>query len=697
MTLGADTGTRHWAPLDGVRALAIALVVAYHLGGLGGGWIGVDIFFILSGFLITSLLRAESGSTGTIRLAAFWGRRAKRLLPAVVLLLLVLSVYAWAKGPGVVPAQLRAPALATMFYGANWQEISAGHNYFAAFSAPNPLQHTWSLAIEEQYYLVWPLLLGVVLLPRWRGSVRKAIGLAAALVLISTVWMGFADHIWGLNRAYLGTDTRAWELLLGGVAALCFPPGAPSRRRPAQPGEPARPGVSLWPVIALIGVAGVAVVVSLANRQPGWLWDGGLFAAGLATVAVLVACTRAGPERNPVASVLSLGPVRWLGLISYSLYLWHWPVIVVLNAQTAGFGGAGLLAARLAAMTALACASYYVVERPLRRLDWGAWWKRSLVPVAIGGTTVALLAATVTPVQATGAPLALPAGTPTTRPSAPQPRQVAAASPVTPPVTSALARSHSGPWRVWILGDSVIADASPGITAALQSTGSAQVVVNSSFGGWGLTTDHVWPSDAEHDIATYHPQIVIGTWSWDDGEAAQDPAAYEARLQQALSVLLQPGNGVQLVVLLQFPQTGPSSYVTDPATQHADWAKETAQQDAWNSLAQQATTAFPGKALYLQTSALFAPGGRFMEWMRDADGAWVRARKVDRAHMCPYGAAEFGALVTDDLSPVLGLGPMQPGWELAAWTHDPRYNDPPGACPADQPSAGYDGLVVPTP
>src|ERR1700760_1957551 len=154
------TSRNYWPQLDGVRAVAISAVIAYHLGYLPGGWIGVDVFFVLSGYLITTiLLWRRSGWAG---LKGFWGGRAKRLLRAVLLLLLALSIYAWAGGPGLVPAQLRPPALATLFYTANWQEILAGHSYFAQFNAPNPLQHMWSLAVEEEYYVVWPLVVAVL-------------------------------------------------------------------------------------------------------------------------------------------------------------------------------------------------------------------------------------------------------------------------------------------------------------------------------------------------------------------------------------------------------------------------------------------------------------------------------------------------------------------------------------------------------
>ena len=221
----------HWSSLDGVRGLAIVGVVAYHLGGLPGGWLGVDVFFVLSGFLITTLLLDEHARTGQLRLVAFWGRRARRLLPAVLALLAVLSIYTWLGGAGIVGAQLRQPAIATLFYFANWSQIVSGHGYFTHFQAPSPLQHTWSLAIEEQYYLVWPVLLSAMLAlhlrtaARWRGA-RWELGTAptmAVLAVASATWMGVAAHLFGANRAYLGTDTRAWELLVGAIGAVVLP------------------------------------------------------------------------------------------------------------------------------------------------------------------------------------------------------------------------------------------------------------------------------------------------------------------------------------------------------------------------------------------------------------------------------------------------------------------------------------------
>jgi peptidoglycan/LPS O-acetylase OafA/YrhL len=671
------TSREYWPQLDGVRAAAISAVIAFHLGYLPGGWIGVDVFFVLSGYLITTILLSRGGPSG--RLAAFWGGRARRLLPAVLLLLLTLSLYSWIGGPGLVPAQLRIPALSTLFYTANWQQIHAGHSYFAQFNAPSPLLHMWSLAVEEQYYLIWPLLLGVLLVvskSRWIRHPRRAlIAGTVVLALFSATWMGVAAHLYDPNRAYLGTDTRAWELLLGGAAAMLWPPGAAasSRRRP-------------WSMLAVLGVIGVAAGISWSGGPPSWVWDGGLVGIALCTGLVIVGSVRS--PQGPVSRILALRPVCWVGLISYSLYVWHWPVIVLMTQDNTGLSGAELLTARLAAMVAAACGSYYLVERPLRRADWGSLRRRLHVPApsfalaGLGATAVLILGGTVGPQQAASATVSLSAQQSSPLPPGEIPLDVPMASP-----------AH--PYRVWILGDSVMQDASLGVQAALQATGDMEVVLNSSFPGWGLTNDPGWPVTARQDIATYHPQIVMGTWSWDDQAASETPGAYLRRLEGAMRELLTPGDGVEAVVLLQFPQTGPATAVSNTAARNAAFAKQTTVQDAWDAEARQAVEAFPGHALYLSTDTLFAPAGRYYTWFRTPTGAWVRARKLDDTHFCPYGAAEFGALIAEELTGQLHLPAMRAGWEFGAWTRSHRYDEPPGACPADQPPPGYAGVAVP--
>ena len=676
--------------LDGIRALAVGAVVAYHLGYLPGGWLGVDVFFVLSGYLITTLLLRDHEQTGSVVGLRFWGRRAKRLLPAVFLLLVVLGVYAWEGGPGLVPAQLRSPALATFFYVANWQQLTGGQGYFAQFTAPTPLVHTWSLAIEEQYYVFWPFLLaaGVWLFGRRRGVTRPLVAATLLGAAASAAWMGVAAHVLSTNRAYLGTDTRAWELLLGGAAAMVWPAGGGAMLLRGRGGGRAaarhRTGPGTWAAAAGIGLAVVGAVTARAGGPPAWIWDGGLVAGGVGSAALIVGVMRA--PRGPVARVLGLSPLAWLGRISYSLYLWHWPVIVLVNQSTTGLSGAGLVTVRVALMLAATCASYYLVETPLRRADWGSWRRRAVAPVGALATAAVVVMGTAAPVAAGGAAVSR-------APTGPE------AGPSLGPVPAALPAgrvpSPSDPLRVWIMGDSVMFDSSAGLTAALQATGRATVTANSSFGGWGLSTDHVWPSDAQRIINQYRPEVVIGTWSWDDELAAGDAAAYRARLEQAVRTILTPGDGVDLVVLLEYPPAGPSPIVPDPVLRAAKWKQQLQVQAAWNRVARSVTTAFPGHAAYLRTAPVFAPGGRVMTWMRLPGSTWIRARKLDNTHMCPYGAALFGSTVVTALERPLMLGGMAPGWETGAWTHDGRYNDPPGACPADQPPPGYTGTRLP--
>ena len=395
--LGGMAEHRYWPALDGARGVAIAAVIAFHLGYLPGGWVGVDIFFVLSGYLITSLLLSEQARSGHVRLSAFWSRRARRLLPGLALLLVVLAVYASAGGPGVVAPQLRSPAVATLLYFANWQQVVAGHGYFAHFQALNPLQHTWSLAVEEQYYLVWPLVfVGLMRLGR-RRSMRALVITTAVLATASAVWMGVAAHVLGANRAYLGTDTRMWELLLGGLGAMAL--RSDRSDRPAR-----RPG--LWTAAAAVGAGVVAVGIATGGGPPGWMWDGGLVAIAAGALAVVMGAVRL--PAGPVARLLALGPLRWLGRISYSLYLWHWPVIVFVTTANTGLSGAGLLVCRLAAMTVAACVSFFAVEQPLRLARWNRWWRKALVPAGIIAVAAVVLAATGPPVEASTAPVRLP-------------------------------------------------------------------------------------------------------------------------------------------------------------------------------------------------------------------------------------------------------------------------------------------------
>jgi peptidoglycan/LPS O-acetylase OafA/YrhL len=349
--------------LDGVRAFAVGAVMAFHAGvtHVTGGFLGVDVFFCLSGFLITSLLLGEVRHTGTIRLGAFWARRARRLLPALFLVLCFVGLYAWLAAPAGAYPGLRLDSLATLLYVANWHFILEGQSYFQAALAPSPLTHTWSLAIEEQFYLVWPLVvLGLVKL---RRSPALVLAVAVGGALASTVWMAWLHRGGGdPTRLYYGTDTHAMTMLTGAALAAALALVARGRDTMSIRARGAA-GV----VVQVLGLAGAAVLAAMALKVTGttpWLYKGGFLLAGVATAGVLLSVVAA--PRGPLGVALGVGPIRFVGRISYGLYLWHFPLFLWLDHERTGLYGLRLLALRAVATLAVATASFYLVERPIR-------------------------------------------------------------------------------------------------------------------------------------------------------------------------------------------------------------------------------------------------------------------------------------------------------------------------------------------
>ena len=370
--------------LDGIRGLSVAAVLAFHGGAswARGGFLGVSTFFTLSGFLITSLLFAEVQEKGRIGLVAFWTRRFRRLMPAALLTLLGVALYGALVADPQQLWRLRADSLASLFYFANWQFVFSGRAYEELFGRPSPVQHFWSLSIEEQFYLVFPLLfLGLC---RAAGGSRARLGGALATLAIAslalTAWLHQPEQ--ASTRVYYGTDTRAAELLIGAVLALWL---APLRETSARRAPLA---------LTLAGCAGLAGSLSLwatATAGSGWLFEGGLGVVALASAAWIAAASSAGP----LARALALEPLRRLGVISYGVYLIHWPVYLCLDAKATGLAGPALLGLRVAVTLVLASLSYRYVELPIRS---GRWLPRFQVwkaaPVALALVAASLVGVT---------------------------------------------------------------------------------------------------------------------------------------------------------------------------------------------------------------------------------------------------------------------------------------------------------------
>jgi peptidoglycan/LPS O-acetylase OafA/YrhL len=338
--------------LDGLRGAAILGVLLFHTGHLAGGFLGVDLFFALSGYLITDLLLREVEVSGGVSLVGFWGRRIRRLLPALATMLGGVTVLVWAVGPPDMVRTTLADGPWVQLNLANWHLLAESAGYWDRFGPGRVFEHLWSIAVEEQFYLVWPVL--VLAVARWGRRVdRWVLGSAALISAVSLVLMIVLVSPADPTRVYTGTDTRAFSLLLGAMVAA----------RPLPGGR--------W-AGGVMGslVAGIGTMWLLADGVDSlWLFSGGLFAHSLASAVLIGLCVRA-PEAL-VTRALGWGPLRWLGLVSYSLYLWHWPVIVLLSPERTGLGAWPLTAVVCAVSIGLAALSKYLVEDPIRfRAGW---------------------------------------------------------------------------------------------------------------------------------------------------------------------------------------------------------------------------------------------------------------------------------------------------------------------------------------
>ncbi|HWL35953.1 MAG TPA: acyltransferase family protein [Frankiaceae bacterium] len=533
------TGGLPYVPaLDGVRGVAVLAVLLFHGGvsWLPGGFLGVDAFFVLSGYLITGLLLAG------VPLRTFWSRRVRRLLPALALLVLVVLCL------GSVLNAAPRDALGALTYLSNWRSYATGGGYFASFADPSAFKHTWSLAVEAQFYVVWPLLV-VCVCRRARGPVLAAAGVGA---LVSAAAMAASFRPGGdPARAYYGTDTRIQALLVGAALAVVLARAAVPR------------------AIGWSGLAGVGLTLWVWHTASGTsddLYGGGFLLAAVATAAVIASVVLL--PSGPLARALSVRPLRAVGIVSYGVYLWHWPVFLLLTGARTGLSGFWLLALRFAATAACTAVSWYAVEVPART------WSPRLPPlhvrrVALAGGTAFALAAflALSPGTPPGPPSAAADPLPTASPTAA--RRPARAPTTTAPTTPAPTRAAGGPTRVLVLGDSVAQTLAAGLP-----DGDGFDVVNAAALGCGLVTGGYryfggqyddpphcvqWPQTWGAAVARHQPDLVavlVGRWEVMDrrldgewrrlGDAAFD-AYVTAQLDRAVDVVSAGGTKVALV------------------------------------------------------------------------------------------------------------------------------------------------------
>jgi peptidoglycan/LPS O-acetylase OafA/YrhL len=579
---GARPTLGHIRGLDGIRALSVLAIIAFHTGlnSVPGGFYGVDSFFVLSGFLITSLLVREWSGTGTIRLRRFWAGRARRLLPALFLLVAVIGIVM-----AVVPTILTTPhilgdAFSTVFYFSNWYSIHGGVGYFASTTQPSPLLHTWSLAIEEQFYLVWPLIVLAVLKlgtthrsrraehraqsradrravevlggggplligspraehdPAWTRRRRLHVLFAVACLgsLASAILMAFLAPNGYTTRAYYGTDTRAQALLVGAAIAIGLTLWREGSRRPWF--------TRMASLLALAGVAGTAALWATTSETMTFAFSGGFMVASLAAGAVVLGCAVA--PRSIVVRLLELPPLPQWGRISYGVYLWYWPVLLVMTGQRLHWGVYPLFLARVGITVAIAALSYDLVEMPIRRGALKRWRSWVAAPIGAAIAISAVFVSTLVPVGAAelqGSQLAVsaPSSTTTSTTAATVPGSpTTAADPTTTTTTApsyltpALpAATSSKPVKVLLVGDSIAGTL--GIGLAQEAQQYHVQIVNEGMPGCSLSMQQqikvLWytePPDPPCDVNN-NPNSLLNTWrKWVDAYNP-DVVVYVAR------------------------------------------------------------------------------------------------------------------------------------------------------------------------
>ena len=607
----------HRPALDGIRALAVIPVLLYHgnVGWATGGFLGVDVFFVLSGYLITSLLVREYDRWGHLDFGRFYIRRARRLLPALVLVVAAVAIWAATSSATDKLGQIRGDGIASLLYVANWRFVLVHQSYFDQFGDPSPFRHMWSLAIEEQYYLFFPILL-LALLRVLRGNHLRVAAALSALAACSALLMAqLYEPGVDPSRVYFGTDTRIQELFIGSALALLA-------------GEWHRVKAGVTPILSIAGVIAFGTI--------GWSYvtssDTGsyLYRGGFALLCVVVAVLIASVELEPAGAMgraLSWRPLVWIGMISYGLYLWHWPVYIAASPTRTGLDGPVLLLVRLAATVVIASVSFYLVERPIRQ---GELLRRLRAPfgllTAVGAMPLALV------VLLIGTSAATPPQLPDSPFATTQPR-------------------GSGPASMLVVGDSVglslargfQPDDYPGwsMTASTKlgcGILSGQLAYN---GEKGLIDDACDSTFSDWESAVQHTSpkavlMVLGTWEVMDhvrgGEIVQTGtpafASYLLKRLEAARTILTAGGAHLFLTNVPCYAAESTGLNVDPAPMRNDPARQQAVNEVFTEFA----ASHPDDTTLLDLRGQLCPDGTYVTRQ---DGAVVR---YDGVHFSTPGA-----------------------------------------------------------
>jgi peptidoglycan/LPS O-acetylase OafA/YrhL len=631
----------HIRGLDGIRAIAVIGVLGFHAGvrGFGGGLLGVDIFFVLSGFLITSLLIGEWSKTGTVSFRRFYERRARRLLPGLFLLLLLVAAYAQWFAETDTLSTLRGDALSTILYVANWRFIFSGQSYFVHFGPPSPLLHTWSLAVEEQFYLVWPAVALFVLRRRGRGG----LAVASAIFMVASAVLTFVLLHQGVSvsRLYYGTDTRTQELMAGALLAVAAPAIARNGR------------AWRWPVTVLGGLGALFLLWALhsVSGQGNFLYEGGFLLVAVAAAAVVLLVVV--EPRAMMARFLGWGVLGYIGRISYGLYLYHYPIFLMIDSQHSGLSGSALLLVRLGVTSAAAVVSYHLIEMPIRRRQFlKGWHLVAALPISVAIVVTAIVLAT------------LPAPAPA--PSAAAVRKGLFTVPRIPPAGLVDGQEV----RTLLLGDSLALTLGEGLRVDADRWGVS--LDNQGKIGCDLDPDSIvniegsitkaaqgcvnWPQTWRGLIDRLNPDVVavlLGRWEVSDriidgkwteiGQPAWD-RVYAAELAEAIRILSSKGAHVVIFTLPYVQQT-------TEAPNGTPWdINQPVRTNDYNALVRRVVARFPGRASVIDLNRLLDPAGKYTSYL---DG--VRVRNPDDEHISVLGGMLLRPLILPTLVH-LGLG-----------------------------------------